>query len=544
MGEFLSVFFELLGKFWWLILLTVFSPYFYFYLKYFFKKNSSQNKIKSASKINDDDFINVKTEEEKLLGINVLKSELPKYNKRIENLISTLTNTTGRVSVNAIEAILIVEHFSDKVELNELGELVIDIKTVDEFCKKIYDDPMAFIIYLKSVENKIDLDKKNNEIEFGTILYMMRNAKKFGLYSSDSDNDFTFKIKSAIHEANYKDVVLNIQDINDNLEGVHQIDNKDFILVNTNKDFEKEVENFDKTLFKKVEKVGEKIKITTHDDYEILKDDIQIYSIKKPNEAVQSDRVKLNQDLDIEKEIYIEKFGSMDSYEKESGMLRDRSRIHFEKQLTNKINFDISRNKEVTEDGLYFFETSDIYYCFLANLFSRKYAFGAETNYVFLGERELKNKTIRYLSVDAHYLFCLLYLSIKRKYRESFFKFIFEDDFKINFKNANIFIDRLNSSTNIFYGNTDDGYFSYAIYKLRDKNIKSIILRVVIDTFQEILKLEDELAKELTLSYLDLKKSIDGECESVSFGQQAEKNDADVNIKHSTFFRIPSNEMI
>lgn len=294
MGEFLNVFFELLGKFWWLILLTVLSPYIYFYLKYFFKKNSSKNEIKSALKINDDDFVNVKTEEEKLLGVNVLKSELPRYNKRMENLISTLTNTTGRVSVNAIEAILIVEHFSDKVELNELGELVIDIKTVNEFCKKIYDDPMAFITYLKSVENKIDLDKKNNEIEFGTILYMMRNAKKFGLYSNDSDNDFTFKIKSAIHESNYKDVVINIQDAEDKQGNIFQIEDKDFILVNTNKDFEKEVE-----------KVGDKIKIITHDDYEILKDDIQIYSIKKPNEAVQNDRIKLNQDVDIKKEIYI-----------------------------------------------------------------------------------------------------------------------------------------------------------------------------------------------------------------------------------------------
>src|SRR5690606_28069759 len=148
-------------------------------------------------------------------------------------------------------------------------------------------------------------------------------------------------------------------------------------------------------------------------------------------------------------------FGKLDKKE-ERGKLRDRSLKHFDEQLTERIVFDINENKFVEEDKkLYFFKDETTYYFFLSHLFNKIYAIGSDTNYVFLGETQLKSKIIRYLSVDAHYFFNLLYLTLKREYRETFFKFIFLDNNKLNFENANLFLQNFNSKFNIFFPHSD-----------------------------------------------------------------------------------------
>lgn len=540
MGDFWETFFGIFLRWWWAIALVVLSPYLFYFL--------TQGKNKNIQKKDErrDDFFNPKTEEEKYLGINILKSELPHYNKRIESIISSLKGTTGRVSISAVEAILLVEHFSERVVLNQNGELVIDFKTSQDFCQKIYDDPMAFITYIKAVENQIDLGREQNKIELGTILYMMRNAKKFGLYNDD-DTEFSFKIKSAIHSADYKDVIINIIDDTSSIDyNENEIQEQEYVLININEEHDKQSQKTSEQSFKKIEKLdGSKIKITMNDDYEIIKDDLQIYSIIKP-ELIEVDRENLNKNEDISKDVYFEKFGALDKIEISSGQLRDRSLFHFEEQLVNKVNFNINKNKNATDSGmLYFFDNEDFYHYFFAYLFDKKYATGLGVNFIFLGQRELRdNKNLRFLSLDAHYFFNLLYAVLRRENRESFFKFIFKDDFALNIDNANLFLTNLNKNINLFFQNNNGGYLAYAIYEIGGKNIKSLIIRIDIGAFEDLMNLNTESTNEIVKKYRDLKKSIDGVCKSVSFGQTAEKEMAHITLKHDSFFRIPKNELI
>lgn len=201
-------FMEMFLAYWWVVVLVTIVPY----LALFF---SNLQKIKQQKKIRKIDPTLVQSDEQIHLGISIKNSDIKIYKERIEKLIILLNESKERVSVNAVEAILIVELFADSVLVNEQGELVISVQTAKAFSKEIYHDPMKFITYVKSVENRIDISNPQNKIELSDVLYMMRNAKKFGLYMNEDDSDAVYKIKSAIHESNYKDVVVKIvEDIN------------------------------------------------------------------------------------------------------------------------------------------------------------------------------------------------------------------------------------------------------------------------------------------------------------------------------------------
>ena len=53
-------------------------------------------------------------------------------------------------------------------------------------------------------------------MELNEVLYMMRNARKFGLNIDEKKEDnLIFKVTSAIHESDYSDVVVKIVDAHD-----------------------------------------------------------------------------------------------------------------------------------------------------------------------------------------------------------------------------------------------------------------------------------------------------------------------------------------
>ena len=151
-------------NYWWIILLVISLPYFSFFL-------ISLKKIKSQKIVEEKNSNLVISDEEKNLGISIKNSDIEIYKKRIEDLIISLSETKDKFSVNAVEAILIVELFSDSVLVNEYGELVIDVKTVNEFSKTIYHDPMKFISYIKSVETLLYTKFQN--------LYLLENVQNF-----------------------------------------------------------------------------------------------------------------------------------------------------------------------------------------------------------------------------------------------------------------------------------------------------------------------------------------------------------------------------
>lgn len=269
---------EVFLNYWWLIFLVVSSPYLYYY----FVKYKNKKTVKPEKKT---DPTLVQSEEQIHLGISIRNEDIKIYKKRIENLIILLDETKDKVSVNAVEAILIVELFSETVLVNEQGELVIDVKTAKDFSKTIYDDPMKFIAYIKSIENKIDIENPENKVEFGDVLYMMRNAKKFGLYINDDDSDVVYKIKSAIHESNYKDVVIKIvQDVSVEHE---TYSNTSIILNNLHK--KEEIENREEDSLddniKSAEKTEDgKVRLTMKDGKVFTKDDFIIYQVETPEE--------------------------------------------------------------------------------------------------------------------------------------------------------------------------------------------------------------------------------------------------------------------
>ena len=540
-------FMDLISEYWWLIFAIMIMPYSLYFLLRFLKmintKNSQRKIVKNYSH-------SLMTEEEKYLGINITNDDPKVYKKRIEDLIFLLNKTKGKVQVNAVEAIMLVELFSDSVLVNENGELVIDLKTALNFSKAIYHDPMKFITYIKAVETKLDLNNKDNKIELGDVLYMMRNARKFGLYMENNDTDLVYKIKSAIHEADYKDVTINIvEDFNNTKDDDNKVEDSvptKTILRNTYKADSKTKENeelIDDKNIASFEKLDDgKIRVTTKDGIIITKDDTMIYSLIQPEEdEVKSLEIKreeiekLAHVEDTRLKDYISKFGKLDVYEeehKDEFKFKDRCLRIYDEQITDYQSFKV-------EDFKYknFFEDEKLYLYFLSKLFNKELAIINGLPHIFIGEINLTNKApMRYLTIDANWFLCFVYSIIKREDRESFFKFIYTGK-NINTNNVNIFLRNINREYDLFFPE-DTNFLFDAIYTFRDTSLKSLIFKVKLETLKLILETNNHIDNK----YLELKEYLDGAFRSKAYGENAKKQKADITFGHDTFFRVPINE--
>ena len=405
-------FLELLSEWWMVIFGLIISPYALYFLFTFFKIVRVKKQKKDAYEKRKNEYLNPMTNEEKNLGIKLKKDETGIYKERIEKLIILLNDESGKVSINPIEAIMLIELYSNSVVVDENGILVIDLKTAKDFSKTIYHDPIKFMTYIKAIESKLDINNKSNTIELGEVLYMMRNAKKFGLLLDNDDTELILEMKSQIHESNYKDVVIRIVD---DLESIEKEKvEKNIILTNTYKqkdsiqaETQKEKiaepqkdENIDS-----IEKLDDnKIKVTTKDGTVIIKDDMMIYSVTELEKDEGLDKKIIhNNSSENKKEFekliakedttlsdYIEKFGKLDSYEeqhKKDFKFKDRSKRMYDEQIHDYLNFKTSEFKTTN-----FFKDEKVFIYFLSQLFNIENIYKDSVPKVFIGELKLKNK--------------------------------------------------------------------------------------------------------------------------------------------------------
>ncbi|MBW6487465.1 hypothetical protein [Sulfurimonas sp.] len=537
---------EMFLEYWWVIVLVMIIPYFTLFFSNLYKiKQDKKNKKVDPRLVQSDEQIH--------LGISIKNTDTKIYKERIENLIILLNESKEKISVNAVEAILIVELFSDSVLVNEQGELVISIQTAKAFSKEIYHDPMKFITYVKSVENRIDMTNSQNKIELSDVLYMMRNAKKFGLYMNEDDSDVVFKIKSAIHESNYKDVVVKIvEDINQIVQNDYAINN--IVLNNTYRP-----ENLDEperdSPIEKIEKINEngRVKLTMKNGTLIEKDDYVFYSVQtleQRQEAEQKNVKKTNhkeehltqileQANDTFVQEYIARFGELDLHEeanKEKRIFKDRALKFYDENIFAFKNFT---PKDFQTKS--FFEDEKFYLYFIAMLFKKEFAVSDDgIPFVFIGSSELKSgKVIRFVSVDVYYFLILIYSSIKREDRESFFNFIF-DGKKIKDGNVNLFFENINKTTNFFHPTLNVFIFDI-VYEFSGKTIATKIINVSVEALEDLLDKDEDIRN----AYAMLKKEIDGSISVKAFNKAALKiTQTDIKYSHDTFFRLPRDEKI
>ncbi|MFA6195240.1 MAG: hypothetical protein WC656_01195 [Sulfurimonas sp.] len=541
-------FVDMFLNYWWLILGIIAMPYTLYFLNILLKKIKNKRTKKKNAWI----YEPVISEEKKHLGFEVDKSEIEGYKNRIENLIITLNQKTSTVAVNAVEAIMIVDLFSDSVLVNESGELVIDVHVAKNFSKEIYHNPQKFMNYIGAIENKINMSRKDNKIDLEDVLYMMRNAKKFGLYLDSEDTSLTYKIKSAIHASEYQDVILRIVD--DIKKAEDETTPTSIILTNTFVDkniqevpLKNDEPEMDKDIAS-IEKIeGDRILVTMKDGRIVEKDDIMIYRVIEPlaeddvpeNQKVQTAKEeikKLAQKEDTRLKDYISRFGELDFYEKENQAafkFKDRSLRFFDKQVADYIAFKHQDFKTKN-----FFSDEEFYLYFLSKLFDIEHSIFNNMPHIFIGDLALKNKdtSVRYVTIDIHYLLSFIYMTIKREDRESFFKFIYSGK-DINVQNINIFLKNINDATDIFF-HDGKGFLNDAAYVIADKIFKSTIIRFNIEILGQLLDSNISIKN----NYAKLKESVDGLSKVKAFGESAKKIEADILYSHNTFFRVPLEE--
>lgn len=204
-----EIFLEELNNYKYHLLASAVLPYasYYFYRT---SKTVTKNISKEISKRKKEKKKITKfiSHEKENLGIEIDGQDISVYEERIKDLVQRLNSTHSKFTIKAAEAFMIVDLFADSVKINNDGELIIDVNSAKLFSQTIFNDPMKFITYIKSIEKKIDLAASKEKIPLEDVLYMMRNAKKFALDSTDNETELAYKIKKAVHDNYYKDVTV------------------------------------------------------------------------------------------------------------------------------------------------------------------------------------------------------------------------------------------------------------------------------------------------------------------------------------------------
>jgi len=209
--------------------------------------------------------------------------------KRIDELIQTLNSTEDTISIKPVEAILLSELYSESIKINERGELLLTRDTVIDFSNFIFSNPTEFLKYVKSIETKIDQTNEKNKVKLGDLLFMMRNARKFGLSINKEAGENDYKIKAAIHEKNFKNTVINFVPEDNIVDESYVFKTGNTRVKNLYIEQEEEELN-DAEENSNVEEVVKlnngRILIVLKDGTKIEKDDFNIYSIEHPEENI------------------------------------------------------------------------------------------------------------------------------------------------------------------------------------------------------------------------------------------------------------------
>jgi len=538
-------FFEVFFDYWWMLLFIP-LPYFSYFVFNLYQIKKGEHKAEAKKSKKAYLYEPILTEEKKYLDIEIENDDIPFYKKRIESLVENLLKTKGTITISSIEAMLLVELYSDSVVITEDGEFVININTAKKFSKTIMENPKKFIAYIKSLEKKVDVNNKSNKVELGEVLYMMRNARKFGLNIAEKKEDnLIFKVTSAIHENKYSDVVIKIVDPHD-MSDIDDIlpQNNHIILQNISSKNENDAQPSDlqsNSSVESFEKLDDgKIKITLKNGMIITKDDLMIFDVQIPEvedegrankeNNLQKDFIDLNTEEDTEVDEYKSLFGELSAFEKkniEKRLFKYRAKWFFDMQLYGIRNFS---NEQFSTENI--FDKKNIFIYFVAQLFNQEYAIKNHLPHIFIGDMKLRNKEpMRFITIDIHYLLVNLYLLIDRENKESFFKFCYNGK-KINNNNVNILLSNINMKHQIFFHEKENFLYD-SVYSYKTQTIKTKIIRVEIDNFSELLSNYQDLNK----NYKELKKIVYENVIPKSFGEAAKKAKADVDLDATNLFR-------
>ena len=125
-------FLELFFSYWW-VLLFIPLPYFSYFIFNLYKIQKEKKNIREKKEEKSYLYEPVVTLEKKHLDIEIRNDDIPIYKKRIEALVKNLLETKGTVSISSVEAMLLVELYSDSVVITESGEFVTDVTIIKIF---------------------------------------------------------------------------------------------------------------------------------------------------------------------------------------------------------------------------------------------------------------------------------------------------------------------------------------------------------------------------------------------------------------------------
>lgn len=394
---YITTFFGLLFKFWWVIIGLGIG--YYLYYLYMIGKAETRNengdkkkKKKSYADLKPEErFQPFDSQEKTILDIDFAEKDVAEKIPGVKQLIFNLRDGKPFL-LRLVEAVYIADKLSSRIDLDESGTMTIEKNDAVHVAEIIQLDPQDLIRYILAMEKKLDPENPKTKINLADFLYLARNARNFNLlaYGSEPEKKETevlVKIKTAIYNSWNENVQVEIKDHEkikteknseqSNHEPEIIFENKDVV---SNSDREHSTidpvtgEVIDPSILK-VEKLDNgHIRIYTRSEKIIEKDDFNIYSYRDLVEKREAEAEK-NRKLGIKNNVVDTSKGEdlhstnpenvpttssvnftstqadlppneLAHYESQFGKLSDEERREFEK--TRKISSLMFRSKNIT----------------------------------------------------------------------------------------------------------------------------------------------------------------------------------------------------
>ena len=329
---YVTTFFSMLMKFWW-VFPTLFGAYYlYFFLiarrsKKELEKTEIGRKKKTYDDLKPEERFKVHDCQEKtILGIDFTEKNVTEKFPEVKKLIENL-RAGEPFLLRSVEAIYIADKLSSSIVLDDNGTMTIEKNDAIRVAEIIQLDPQDLIRYILAMEKKLDPKNPETRIKLADFLYLARNAKNFNLlaYGNEPEKKETevlVKMKTAIYNSWNQDLNVKIVDRDKNqVENISEDENHEPEIIFENKNItsgsQKEHSTIDPKTGEvidpsilKVEKLDNgHIRIYTRSEKIIEKDDFEIYSYRdlvEEREAEAEKNRKLgikNNFVDVKKEI-------------------------------------------------------------------------------------------------------------------------------------------------------------------------------------------------------------------------------------------------
>lgn len=223
---YITTFFGLLFKFWWMILGLNISLVIGYYLYYLYslrkaetegevgekkKKKKTYEDLKPEEKFHPHDC-----QEKTILGIDFTEKNVTEKFPEVEKLIENLRSGEPFL-LRSVEAVYIADKLSSRLVLDDNGTMTIEKDDAIHVAEIIQLDPQDLIRYILAMEKKLDPENEKTKIRLADFLYLARNARNFNLlaYGSEpekEDDKGLVKMKTAIYNSWNRDIQVAIKD--------------------------------------------------------------------------------------------------------------------------------------------------------------------------------------------------------------------------------------------------------------------------------------------------------------------------------------------